>query len=141
MSDSDLQRYLLQSDLERARMELAAQRVVELLTPHLRREEAIDLLRSYTLEEAAERMKISLYDLKKLRDRRVIRWRVKGQKIRILEGDIRTHYAWEAQFPPGETVLPMPETFDPFHLHRLGNALGSVAKPATTTARERAPRP
>ena len=133
MSDTELERTVLQSDLERVRMELAARRVVSLLAPHFQNNtEAVDLLKSYTLEEAAKRMQISLYDLKQLREKCLIRWRVKGQKVRILEGDIRTHYAWEAQFPAGEAVPPLPEHFDPFNLHRLKNTFGDVAtRPVT----------
>jgi hypothetical protein len=67
---------------------------------------------AYTLEQAAERMGISVYDLNKLRANKVIRWRKNAQKVRILERDIQTYYAWQELFMPEDELPPMPPDWE-----------------------------
>ena len=90
---SDLVASLLESDLERARIEATARAVEERLLPRLfQRSPGVDPFTSYTLDDAATRMNISRYDLDRLRAKNLLNSRQVGGKTRVLERDIQRYY-------------------------------------------------
>lgn len=85
---------LLESELERARIEATAEAVLKRLEPLLRpKAPEVDPFVSYALDDAAARMNISRYTLDSLRGKGLLRSRKVGGAVRVLERDIQAFYA------------------------------------------------
>ena len=92
---------LLESGLERARIEAMAKAVEERLVGRLeQRAPGVDPFTSYCLNGAAQRMNISRYDLDKLRAKGLLRSRQVGAKTRVLERDIQRYYIEQEALEP-----------------------------------------